>query len=233
LALLKTGLATILLLALAAPCASAKPGPWELITNERGVKVQAREIPGQGLPEFRGIGMINGTIFEVLAVIDHTSNHPQWLANCTDAKLLRRLPNFGRIVYSRTKAPWPVDDRDVVLQGKLEVDPVKGVAISRFWATKSKMKSPVDGVVRMTRLRGFWKLSAITKKKTRVVYQVSADPGGILPDWVAEFAQKELPLETIAGLRRQVKKTRGDYDAFLQRYDPDHGGTIPDAVLKR
>ena len=106
------------------------------------------------------------------------------------AKKLKQLPNFGRIVYSRTEAPWPVSDRDVVLRGELEVNPDKGVAISRFWASKSKLKGKVSGVVRMKRLRGFWKLTAISDTRTRVVYQVSADPAGLLPDWVAAMAQK-------------------------------------------
>jgi len=213
--------------------ALAKPGPWELITNEKGVKVQARDIPGQGLPEFRGIGMVKGSIYEVLAVIDDTANHPKWLANCVEAKKLKQLPNLGRIVYSRTEAPWPVSDRDVVLKGDLEVDLDKGVAISRFRATTSPKKGKVSGVVRMKRLRGFWKLTAISKNRTRVVYQVSADPAGLLPDWVAAMAQKKLPLETITNLRRRVKSTRGKYDAFLAKYDPDRGGTIPEGVLKK
>lgn len=229
-ALLRALLLVTLLLATAT--AVAKPGPWELITNEQGVKVQARDIPGQGLPEFRGIGMIRGSIYEVLAVIDDTKNHPKWLANCVDAKKLKQLPNFGRIVYSRTEAPWPVSDRDVVLKGEFEVHPDKGMAISRFWATKSKLKGPVSGVVRMKRLRGFWKLTAISEDRTRVVYQVSADPAGMLPDWVAELAQKKLPLETIVNLRRRVKKTRGSYDDFLSKYDPSRGGSVPEAIIK-
>ena len=88
-ALLRASLLLALLLISAA--VHAKPGPWELITNEKGVKVQAREIPGQGLPEFRGIGMVKGSIYEVLAVIDDTANHPKWLANCVEAKKLKQL----------------------------------------------------------------------------------------------------------------------------------------------
>ena len=39
-----------------------------------------------------------------------------------------------------------------------------------------------------------------------------ADPGGSLPDWLANFASKTLPRDTIAGLRKQV--TRASYPAF-------------------
>ena len=39
----------VLVLILISAAVHAKPGPWELVTNEKGVKVQARDIPGQGL----------------------------------------------------------------------------------------------------------------------------------------------------------------------------------------
>jgi len=34
---------------------------------------------------------------------------------------------------------------------------------------------------------------------------VHANPGGSLPDWIANLASKKLPQQTLLGLRRQVK----------------------------
>ncbi len=42
-------------------------------------------------------------------------------------------------------------------------------------------------------------------KTTLVEYQVHANPGGSLPDWLANVASKKLPHDTLIGLRRQVK----------------------------
>ena len=62
--------------------------------------------------------------------------------------------------------------------------------------------------------------------------QGEGDPGGLLPDWLVKLTSRKLPIETLVGLRNQVAKTRGKYEAFLKRYDPSHGGKIPDVLLK-
>jgi hypothetical protein len=51
-----------------------------------------------------------------------------------------------------------------------------------------------------------------------VRYQVDADPGGLLPAWVAEKASSEIPRNTLTNLRQQVKATRGQYDDTIKRW---------------
>ena len=63
---------------------------------------------------------------------------------------------------------------------------------------------PVKGAVRMPFLRGHWILLPVGGG-TDVEYQVHADPGGSLPEWIANLASKKLPLLTLTGLRKQAK----------------------------
>ena len=91
---------------------------------------------------------------------------------------------------------------------------------------------PRDGVVRVTALRGFYRLTALDGGRTRVVYQVYSDPGGSLPRWLARKATEKIPAETITTLRRQVARTRGQYQKFLDRYDTDRGGQIPETTTR-
>ena len=72
----------------------------------------------------------------------------------------------------------------------------------------------------MENLRGHYRFTALSGQKTRVIFQVEADPGGLLPGWLARFATKWLPLRTLQGLRRQVKRTRGwpSYRARIKRW---------------
>jgi hypothetical protein len=82
-----------------------------------------------------------------------------------------------------------------------------------FEAIASSKIPPVKGVVRMPSMRGHWILIPVEGgRATDAEYQVFADPGGSLPDWLANLASKTLPRETIAGLRKQVGKV--DYAAF-------------------
>ncbi len=108
----------------------------------------------------------------------------------------------------------------------------QGGVWARFQSVTVASVGPVPGVVRMPRLVGFYHLEAIDAGHTRVTYQVDADPGGWLPGWLVKATTRKLPIQTIVGLRQQVAKTRGHYEAFLRKYDPSKGGKIPDPFVK-
>jgi len=206
---------------------------WKQVLSDQGISVWNRAEPDRDLPVFKGIGAVDAGLFDCLAVLDDTARQPEWMYQCASSKILKQLNEFDRILYNRTDAPWPVSDRDVVLHATVEASLARKEVISRFSSIQSPLQGPVDGVVRMPRLRGLWKLSAIDERRTRVVYQIDADPGGSLPGFLVERASRKLPLETIVGMRRHVTKMRGRYAAFLQRYDPAAGGKIPEQFLRQ
>ena len=205
---------------------------WKNVLNDQGVAVWNRYDSGRALPVFKGISTIDAGLFELLAVLDDTARHTEWIFNCSAARIIKQINEFDRLVYNRTAAPWPVSDRDVVLSASVEASMVRKEVVSRFSSIESGLQPKVDGVVRMPRLRGFWRFTFVDERRTRVTYQIDADPGGALPDFIVERASRKLPLETINGMRKQVVRTRGKYAAFLQKYDPSAGGKIPEQFLK-
>jgi len=207
----------IVTLLLAAATADAAPG-WNQILKEDGISISTREVPGRGFPTFRGVGVVYGNIFEVLAVLSDIKRYTEWLDACVDARLLRKINEREYVVYSRTDAPWPVSDRDAVNRSKVHVDLKRRIINVKFRAVRSPLMGPVSGVVRMNRLRGHYKLTSISRNKTRVDYKVDADPGGLLPTWLAKIATKKLPLQTIKKLRKQVRRTRGWYNKRIKRW---------------
>lgn len=204
-----------LLAALATPPASA--GDWKPVTNERGIEVSEREVPGRSLPIFRGIGIVEADPLEILAVIRDAPRHTEWMHDCVESRLLRTQGDVA-FLYNRTDAPWPVWDRDVVLRSEtLVIEPRVELEI-RVASLADEQQGPVPGVVRMPRLEGHYRLLLVEPGRTRVEYQIDADPGGALPDWIARRATRDLPLETIAKLREQVARTRGSYAELIQRW---------------
>lgn len=223
-------LLTSLFLSLPAP-AGADPG-WQQDANEKGVVVTTRTEAGRSLPIFRGVGVVDAGAYDVLAVLDDISKFPEWMSDCAGARVVKQINEFERIEYNRTHAPWPVADRDAAIRSWIEGSASKGDIWARFQAVDAPSAGPVDGVVRMPRLAGFYHLEAIDAGHTRVTYQVDADPGGLLPDWLIKLTTRKLPIETLVGLRRQVAKTKGKYESFLKKYDPSKGGTIPAQFAK-
>lgn len=215
-----TRMVGLALLALALPLsgqAHAGSG-WTHVTTEDGIQVSMRDVPGRGFPTFRGRGVVQVHIFQVVAVISDVGRHPEWMYRCSKAKLLRKVDEMTRIIYGRTDAPWPVADRDAVFHSKALVNPGKREVLLRFRAVKSERMGEVKGVVRMQSLRGHYRLRALDTQRTYVEYQVDADPGGMIPTWLAKIATKRLPLYTIQNLRKQVRKTSGWYHKRIRRW---------------
>lgn len=203
-------------------------GKWHHEFTDEGIAVSMMMEEGRSLPAFRGVGVVEANLFEILAVLDDNKRHTDWMANCMEDKIIKQVNEFDRIMYNRTDSPWPVSDRDVVLYATVSADVEKREVISSFKSTTHPSMPPIDGVVRMPKLKGYYKLQAIDETHTRVTYQIDADVGGSLPDWLATRATRQLPVKTIATLRKQTKKMAGKYDEFIRRYDPTKGGKIPE-----
>ena len=193
---------------------------WTHVLTRNGVTVTAKAVAGRDLPVFRGTGIVDASPYEVLAVLADTSRRPEWLESCAESRLIETHGPYHRTTYSLTDVPWPGSDRDVVLDVEVEVDGANSVIMARFHSVEDARVPPVDGVVRIPFLRGHYEARLIAPGKTRVVYQVDADPGGWMPDFIVRWAARKLPFDTIRKLRRQVARTRGHYEPFLDRFDP-------------
>lgn len=213
--LITGGAAASALIAAGMPRTVFAGGKWETIGKEAGITVTARHEKKRQFPTFRGTGRVKANIWDIIAVIQDASKHTQWLHECSEAGMLKQVDEVTQVVYNRLDSPWPVKDRDVVLRGKIDfINPDKEVKI-RFRAINSSLKQVPADVIRMPQLEGHWYLVAMGEDKTLVEYQVNADPGGELPPWLVEQASKELPLVTLKNLRKQVAKTKGNYDSFI------------------
>ena len=205
-------------LALCTTTASWAAG-WETITVEDGIKVTTRDVPNRALPVFQGVGVVKASIYQVLAVISDVPRHCQWRPKCAGVKLIERVGPQELVMWSRNAAPWPVSDRDVVIRAKVtfKLDQ-RGVIWSTFKRTTHRKAPEIDGVVRVPHIEGFYKLERLDADRTRVTYQVNADPGGWIPKWAAARSSRGLPLNTLKGLRKQSAAMAGKYDAFIARW---------------
>jgi hypothetical protein len=196
-------------------------GPWKLVRDDDGVRVERRTIPGSNMAEFRGVGVVNAPLARVLAVLHDAPGRTEWMDRCIDSRLLDEA-ELSQITYSRTKAPWPVADRDVVVRVALAWDVTDHTVRIDFESVEDRRMPPIKGVVRMPFFRGHFYLKPTADRRgTEVEYQVHANPGGLLPDWIANRASREIPHNTLRALREQVKRRNyPDYEyALIQRAD--------------
>ncbi|HNN94767.1 MAG TPA: START domain-containing protein [Pseudomonadota bacterium] len=189
--------------------AAPQHGPWEWVRGDNGVAVHRRTVAGSPLHEFRGVGTIYAPIAAVLGVMNDTDHRLEWMKEAAAQILVEQVDSATAVFYNRTKAPWPASDRDAVLRATTTFDTQKNVVRIELEAIEHPAWPPQKGAVRMPKLRGHWYLwPEKGGEYTRAEYQVFANPGGSLPDWIINMVSKSIPHSTIVHLREQVKRRR-------------------------
>lgn len=203
-----------MLLPLLALADTSKAG-WEKVGSEDGIDTYRREIPGSPLLAIRGEADIDGSILHVASVLMDTTRLTEWMDRVVEARRISVLDPLHFIEYERASLPFPLTDRDFVVESWVEVDPVKKQVVLRARSTQHPA-APVSKLVRGEVLYSAFTLSAIDAQHTRLVAEVHTDPKGAIPKWMVNMAQKSWARDTITGLRRQVAKVTGGDNPDLE-----------------
>lgn len=205
-----------LALLVALPAAAGEEG-WKEISKEDGITCWQRPVPGTSLVEFRGQTVIEAPMRMVLAVLHDNKRKKEWMENTIENRLLRYSAPGKTTIYNRLGSPFPlISDRDMVVKTDLEIRAKEKRVLIEGKAVEDAVQPPVPGVVRMPRLEVHWDIQAIDANRTNVIYQVQADPGGSIPQWLVNLASKKLPHNTLAKMRKQMSK---DYTEALAVID--------------
>ena len=177
---------------------------WRRVTENGGIEIYLKPVPGSTFKEFRGIVAMNTSIDTILAVFRDVPGHTKWLCRCSNSSLLKEINQFEYITYSVLDAPWPVKDRDSV----------NYICVSQDTRTKEvtiSMKeyegyfSEHTHRVRISQFEGFWKLKPTKNGNVEVTLQMHIEPGGWIPSWISNRAVKVFPYKTLFNLRKLLK----------------------------
>ncbi len=181
---------------------------WQEVKNSNGIRVYTRPAEGSPLDEFKGITIVDAPLEVIVEVIRDVDAQPEWMADCIEARVVKKFNDNDYLVYSMNRAPWPVSNRDVVVRSKGTADLDKGTVSIIFSALKDSSVPIRAGVVRMTDLLGQWHLKKIAHSKTEVVFIIRANPAGNIPASIANMTSREIPYRTLQNLKMMVKKEK-------------------------
>ena len=177
---------------------------WKVAKDKNGVVVSTRpSATGSSVKDAKGVVEINASLDEALALLQDFPGYTGWMYNCIESKLLKKVSETEYYSYTVTDAPWPVTDRDLVVHiiGKEGED---GSAILNMTGVPDYMKKTDN--VRVPKFSGFWKITPLSEDKIRVTYQFSSEPGGKIPDWVANASATDIPLNTLIEMKNRLEK---------------------------
>lgn len=171
--------------------------------DNNDVRVWTKKVENSEFKAFRGEVTIAAPIQQVFDFISDTPKAKEWYFNTLEAKRIKQTGDKQFLIYSVTNAPWPVSDRDSVTQ--VTVDDAKQDEITITLQAKPDALPLKENKVRITELNGFWKLQKINDNTTRVIFEMAAQPGGLLPSCLANSMAVDMPYKSLTNLKAKLE----------------------------
>ena len=186
--------------------AMAGADDWTEKAKEDGITVYNRPRAGSAVHEIKAVGLIDAPPKSAWAVIRDYDHYKDCMPYTEESKILGREDGDKVIFfYSLINAPL-VSRRDYVIRLVDESDWKDGQGyLKSSWDITPNGPPPKDGVVRVKANEGYWLLEPRDGgKKTFVTYWLYTDPGGSIPNWVANKANQSAVPDVFRAIRKHA-----------------------------
>lgn len=181
---------------------------WEEYLKNDDITLYTRDVPDYKTQEVKVVTIIRSDIEVILAVLNDISSAPEWVPNCKEARLLKRIDENNYYMYRYDHAPWPVSDRDIIARFSI-IKNLKEGKITVNIESSNDINVPLrNDCVRICRLRGTWELRRIDRGSTEVSVISVTEPAGNLPVSVGNYASRDVLLKTVQNIRKMVQKEK-------------------------
>lgn len=182
---------------------------WELEKENSDINlaVYTREVPGSDLKAFKGEILVNANLSTVVAMLLDTKATTEWLYQCEVFELIESTDAQNVIIYLTNTAPWPVSDRDLIMSSSMVQDPETLIVHTDIKAMKGYWPES-DDYVRIPEMVGSWDFIPKGESQVLIRYQVHADPGGMLPTWLANSVVVDAPFHTLSNISEMLKREK-------------------------
>ncbi len=220
-------------------CATVIAGQenWKLIRDEAGIQVYQRPLPHSAIREFLGVTTLNTSLDSVAALMNDYDACRQWVYRCDSASILQQSGFRDRYIHQISDFPFPALNRELILHALIVQSPSSESIRIIMTATPdfctdnplpacSDTGLPDHVLIRVS--RGSYLLEPLEPDRTRVNWQQHVEPGGQVPDWMANSMLREIPFRTLKKLRRLVRQPRYQSAQLLRDREGGIIGIIPD-----
>lgn len=148
---------------------------------------------------------MESTLSALTAALFDIDNSKQWVYATKAIKLLKPISASELIYYSEIEIPWPVANRDFIVDLKVEQDP-KTKAVSVIGKNLYDYLPEQKNIVRIKESYSKWLVTPVSANSVKIEYVLEVDPAGIIPAWLINLFATKGPFETMKGLRNVVKQ---------------------------
>ncbi|CAK1849238.1 START domain-containing protein [Vibrio crassostreae] len=211
---------TFIMIATSFSVLASDANEWKLVRDKKGIEVYNRKIEGNDFKEFRAEADIQANLTSIIALFTDTSVGTQWVENIDKMEEIEHFSEVHTVTKTYTKAPWPVSDREAIVENFIEQDPNTLTVMITQHGIPNYQPNDDKRIVRVAHLESRWILTPLDNNTTHISYQVLSDPGGSIPSWLINMVAVSQPYNTLRGLSEMLDS--GEYTDsrlnFIENY---------------
>jgi hypothetical protein len=192
----------------APPPNTCDTGGWELVMDKNGIKAYSRKVENSGIFEFRAVMVAEAPAEVVAEVLRDVPADTQWLPYCNEAVILEKKDDNNFTTYFSFDLPWPVTDRDLIMETTTAYDFDHARAVSNLYRAEAASRPPKDSHLRVPAMTGQFVFEFVTRQRTGIVHTYRIDLGGSIPEWMANYSSQYNIYNTFMNMKEMFKKEK-------------------------
>jgi hypothetical protein len=178
---------------------------WQLIKEDRGIKVYTAPAGRADFKSIKAVAVFEGTVEKFQAILLDVGRQPAWVYGTRQAYLVKKVSNQEILYYVETQLPWPAANRDAVIRMKIKGNPATNtLTVSSVGEPQALPRQ--EKKVRVPHFAAQWEIKGLSKNRISITYLLELDPGGRLPPWMVNLFISKGPYETFRNLAGLLKK---------------------------
>lgn len=188
---------------------------WKLKQDKDGIQVLSAKVPDTTFSAYLAVTIVKATTEDLVEIIRNPATCSDWVYRCgTSYRYGQENPSVD-LIYTSSKMPFPLQDRDTLARITWEEDPATRVVTATGVATRNIL-APMEDHIRIEDATVIWELTPLNDGTTRVRTFGHADPGGELPSWLTNQFTTEVPVKTLNGLKAMVAEQQSQHTDSLR-----------------
>ena len=181
---------------------------WVLQKEEDSIRIYTAHTETSKIKSIKAEFTLHSTREALFEQLLRADLYHEWQFNTIESKILETINPQEVVYYCEVEAPWPINNRDLIIHLKVNNIPAANEFTIQTRAESSRV--PVkNGVVRVPHSRGDWVVKQVGPKMLKVSFVFQVDPGGYVPAWLVNLTCAQAPFQTFRNLMSRLALKQG------------------------
>ncbi|RKG40238.1 MULTISPECIES: START domain-containing protein [Acinetobacter] len=204
---MKKALLMACVLACSAMTQAAPTDHVKLSINKNNIKVWTIQDSQNPIMMYKAETTLNVPIEQAVALILDVDHAVEWVPFLSQMKVLSRDDKKGEFqLYMVLDFPFPLKDRDLVVQGRMSKDAQGIISIQNKAIKKGYLLN--KNYVRLNQYEGDWSFQKLGPQKVKVSTYGYANPEGSIPLSVVNMFVQQQPYQMLQKMKVELEKSK-------------------------